>query len=63
MDATKIIEEAKAGVNQRVAEGWTKREIADEAGVSYDWLMRLMRDAIPNPGIYTVEAVHYVVTS
>jgi len=38
----------------RKAKGWTQEKLAQEAGISYNTLIKIERDGIKNPKIETV---------
>lgn len=45
-------------VTRRAAEVKNYREVAKRAGVGEEWLKKIARDVIPNPGIDGLEKLH-----
>ena len=46
-------------VVRRAAEEKRYREVSDETEVGYEWLCKLARDEIPNPGADRIERLFY----
>lgn len=54
------MESMRQYVVRRAREVKDYKRVALEAGVGYDWLNKIARDAIPNPGVEQVEKLfHY----
>lgn len=53
------MESMRQYVVRRAREVKDYKRVASEAKVGYDWLNKIARDAIPNPGVEQVEKLYH----